>query len=91
RTLAAPRLHGLQVALGTIAAYVLRDEAPDRLVAFHRRVGLPVHPRDLELGVDDVVDAIRCGPETRPGRSTILDRVTDRDVERLIAFYAAVS
>jgi glycerol-1-phosphate dehydrogenase [NAD(P)+] len=91
RTLAAPRLHGLQVALGTIAAYVLRDDAADRLVAFHRHVGLPVHPRDLDLGVDDMIDAIRCGPDTRPGRSTVLDRVTDRDVERLLAFYASAS
>jgi len=87
--LAQPRPHGLQVALATIAAGILRGEDGARLVAFFRRVGLPVSPADLGITVDEFMTAVRRGPETRPGRTTILDDVTEADLEALRAAYAA--
>jgi glycerol-1-phosphate dehydrogenase [NAD(P)+] len=82
-----PRAHGLQVALGTVAANVLRGDANDRLVAFYRRVGLPVMPGDLGIPLDVFLAAVRLGPSTRPGRSTCLDDVSEADLARLRAAY----
>lgn len=78
-----PRLHGLQVALGTVAACVLRGENCSPTVRFFRQMGLPVRPQDLGITVDLMLEAVRRGPATRPGRSTILDRVTDVEIDRL--------
>ena len=83
----APRLHGLQVALGTIAACILRNEDCERTVRFFRRMGLPVHPAELGIDVEVVLEAVRRGPETRPGRSTFLDRVTEVEINSLRDVY----
>lgn len=82
-----PRPHGLQVALGTIAASVLRAEDGRRLVTFFRHVGLPVVPADLDITVDDFMAAVRIGPTTRPGRTTCLDDVDVADLARLREAY----
>jgi len=87
RILAPPKPHGLQVALATIAAGRLRGEDGARLVAFFRRVGLPVMPGDLGISLDEFMTALRLGPETRPGRTTILDDVSEADLEALRAVY----
>lgn len=83
----APRLHGLQVAIGTIASCLLRGDDCARLVAFFRRAGLPVTPADLEIDVDLFLDAIRHGPQTRPGRWTMLEEVDAGDLVRLRGIY----
>ena len=87
RLLPAPRPHGLQVALGTLAAYVLRGDACGRLATFYRAVGLPLLPRDLGIGVDEFMAAVAQGRSTRPGRWTVLDQVGEVDLERLRALY----
>lgn len=86
--LAAPRAHGLQVALGTIAACHLRGEDCRRLVAFFRRMELPAVPDDLGITIDELVAAVRLGPATRPGRTTCLDEVGESDLEALRKSYA---
>jgi glycerol-1-phosphate dehydrogenase [NAD(P)+] len=78
-----PGAHGLQVAIGSVAAGILRDDDVESLVAFHRQVGLPVVPGDLGIAVDDFMEAVRLGPSMRPGRATCLDEVTGADLGRL--------
>ncbi len=85
RLLPTPRPHGLQVALGTVAAYLLRGDACQRLVSFYRAVGLPVLPRELGISNDEFTAAVANGRSTRPGRWTVLDHVGDRDLEKLRA------
>ena len=87
RILAVPRPHGLQVAVGTIAAAILRGDDRRRLVAFYRRVGLPIVPADLDITLDDFLAAVRLGPSTRPGRTTCLDDLDDKELERLREAY----
>ncbi len=87
RMLPEPRLHGLQVAVATVAAYVLRGDPHQALVRFYRLVGLPVVPGDVGVTAEQFLAAIRSGPETRPGRWTILDCITDADVARLREVY----
>jgi len=82
-----PRAHGLQVAVGTIAAGILRGEDGARLIAFFRRVGLPLVPADLDIPLDDFIAAVRLGPTTRPGRTTCLDGIGEPDIARLRRIY----
>ncbi|MCA1702667.1 MAG: iron-containing alcohol dehydrogenase, partial [Actinobacteria bacterium] len=66
-------LHGAQVAFGTLISMALYE---DDVVPTQRRLrtlGLPAHPRDLELTTEDVVEVILAAPDTRPGRFTILE------------------
>lgn len=81
--LASPHPHGLQVAVGTIAAGLLRGDDISRLVNFYRRVGLPVRPDELGIDVETLVAAVRGGPATRPGRRTMLDSIDDEAIQRL--------
>ncbi len=87
RILDQPRHHGLQVALATIAAYVLRDEPCDDIVRFFRATGLPVLPEDLDISVDEFMTAVRQGRSTRPGRWTVLDIVGEAEFQRLRSLY----
>jgi len=86
-----PRAHGLQVAVGTIAAGLLRGDDVRRLVGFYRHVGLPVTPDDLGITVDDLLAAVRTGPATRPGRRTVLDGLDARSIDALPARYAELA
>ena len=82
--LPAPRPHGLQVALGTIVAGLLRGDDVSRLVAYFRAVGLPVRPEDLGFDMELLKTAIRLGPEQRPGRTSILDGVDEARLKVLV-------
>jgi glycerol-1-phosphate dehydrogenase [NAD(P)+] len=71
----AARLHGEQVALGTLVATVARGSpVADFRSAFHRW-GLPAHPADLGLSMDLMAEAVMRAPATRPNRYTILDEI----------------
>lgn len=83
RMLERPSPHGLQVALATITAGILRGEDVRRQVAWFRAAGLPVVPADLGISLDDFLAAVRLGPSTRPGRATILDDIGEDDLARL--------
>jgi glycerol-1-phosphate dehydrogenase [NAD(P)+] len=87
RQLPRPRLHGLQVALATLAAYHLRGDDCHRLVRFYRKVGLPVLPGEIGISVDELMDAVGNGRGTRPGRWTILDAVTEAGMRDLGEVY----
>lgn len=80
-----PQPHGLQVALATIATTILRGEDSGWLVDFYRKVGLPVVPADLGISTAVFIDAVRVGPSTRPGRTTLLDEIDAHDIARLEA------
>jgi glycerol-1-phosphate dehydrogenase [NAD(P)+] len=87
RLLDKPRAHGLQVALATIAAFYLRDEARNDLVRFFRICGLPVLPQDLGISTDEFMAAVAQGRSTRPGRWTVLDTVGEPELRRLRSLY----
>lgn len=82
-----PRLHGLQVAVGTIAACLLRGEDCRSMAAFFRRVGLPVTPEDLGIDVAVFMEAIRRAPATRPERWTWLHGVSEAQLAELMQGY----
>ena len=88
--LPSPHPHGLQVALGTIAAGLLRGEDVSRLVGYFRAVGLPVRPSDLGIEMEMLKTAIRRGPEQRPGRTSILDSVDEPQLEAMVEAFATL-
>jgi glycerol-1-phosphate dehydrogenase [NAD(P)+] len=66
-------LHGAQVAFGCIISLALYGEDVE---AFRRQlqlVGLPHHPRQLQLTMEDTVSVLLGAPETRPGRFTVIE------------------
>jgi glycerol-1-phosphate dehydrogenase [NAD(P)+] len=84
RLLETPALHGEQVALGTLFSAAAHDSGLHAEVrGFFERVGLPTRPADLGIGDDEMIEAIRRAPETRPERFTILHALDDEDVSRL--------
>jgi glycerol-1-phosphate dehydrogenase [NAD(P)+] len=81
------RLHGEQVALGTLVAAEAHGGVPDELRAAFRTLGLPRRAADLDLEPDVVVEAVLTAPSTRPERYTILDEIdlSRGPVEELVA------
>lgn len=82
-------LHGAQVAFGAIFSLALYDEDTERFRARLARLGLPQHPSDLGLSLEDVVEVLLEAPNTRPGRFTVLehanlDRRSAADLARRI-------
>ncbi|HYO61067.1 MAG TPA: iron-containing alcohol dehydrogenase [Actinomycetota bacterium] len=82
-------LHGAQVAFGCTVSVHLYGEDHGLFRERLRRLGLPQHPRDLGLTLDDAVRVLLHAPETRPGRYTIieaagLDEAAARSVIRTI-------
>jgi len=66
-------LHGAQVAFGCIFSLALYGED---VAAFRRQlqlVGLPHHPQQLGLSIEDTVAVLLGAPETRPGRFTVIE------------------
>jgi glycerol-1-phosphate dehydrogenase [NAD(P)+] len=66
-------LHGEQVAFGCIFSAALYGDDPSGLKSRLQGLGLPAHPRDLQLDIDATVAVLMEAPETRPGRFTILE------------------
>jgi glycerol-1-phosphate dehydrogenase [NAD(P)+] len=83
------RLHGEQVALGTLVALAAHgvDDTPVRRL--FQRCGVPVHPAEIGLRSEDLAKAVSLGPSLRPDRRTILDNFAD-DNERTAQLVNAV-
>ncbi len=70
----SPALHGEQVALGIIVSLCLQGEDYKKMIKFFGQVGLPVHPKEINLSCEQMIEAICYAPKTRPGRYTVLER-----------------
>ena len=71
------RLHGAQVALGTMIALAAHGCEGRDIRALFRRCGTPVNPADIGLDVTDLVAAVLRAPALRPDRRTVLDEFND--------------
>jgi glycerol-1-phosphate dehydrogenase [NAD(P)+] len=69
------RLHGEQVALGTLVSFGARGGQPTGLRETFAGSGLPLSPGDLDLPIDLLIEAIMKAPSTRPERYTVLDEI----------------
>jgi len=69
------RLHGEQVALGTLITYAARGSTPTVVTRAYESWDLPRRAADLGLSTDVLVDAVRRAPSTRPSRYTILNEI----------------
>jgi glycerol-1-phosphate dehydrogenase [NAD(P)+] len=82
----AARSHGEQVALGVLVVGRASGVDVERVRDLYRRVGLPTALEEAGLERSTLVEAVRLAPSTRPGRTTVLDRLdlTERGVQRLL-------
>ena len=89
---AADAQHGELVGLGAAFATHLRGDpaATGALVEALARHGLPVHPTDLGLDIEEFVQAVQYAPQTRPGRYTILEHLdlSENDIRDAVKDYA---
>lgn len=79
------RLHGEQVALGTLIAAAAHGVHLSSLRESFRHHGLPTSPRDLGISRAAVREALRAGPTMRPGRYTVLDELDTRQSEQILS------
>jgi glycerol-1-phosphate dehydrogenase [NAD(P)+] len=66
-------LHGAQVAFGCIFSLALYGEDVEAFKRQLQLVGLPHHPKQLQLTMEDTVSVLLGAPETRPGRFTVIE------------------
>lgn len=80
------RAHGEQVALGVLLVATPSGVDLERVRALYRRVGLPTALADCGLDRATLAEAIRLAPSTRPGRTTVLDRLDlgDAGIDHLL-------
>jgi glycerol-1-phosphate dehydrogenase [NAD(P)+] len=88
--------HGELAGVGTVFCAFLRGDTEqfDLVAGCLSRHGLPRTPDELGMSHADFVTAVRCAPDTRPGRYTILERLalTEADItDRVDACAKAVA
>lgn len=66
--------HGEQVAFACVLSAALHGLETGPVLRQLDRLGLPSHPRHLDLSAEDLVDVVAAAPATRPGRFTILEQ-----------------
>lgn len=66
------RMHGEQVALGTLLALAAHDRPDEEIRELFRATGLPVRAADLGFTPELVLAALERGPSCRPDRYTVL-------------------
>lgn len=68
------RLHGEQVAVGSMfAAFLRKDPRLEQIDGCYRRHEVPRLPSDIGLDETQFTEAVLAAPDTRPGRYTILE------------------
>jgi glycerol-1-phosphate dehydrogenase [NAD(P)+] len=79
-------MHGEQVALGCLVAATAHDSPLlGTFQELFRRLALPVHPLDLAITQEEMLEAVRAAPATRPERYTVLSGLSaDRDATALL-------
>ena len=78
--------HGAQVAFACVLSAALHGLSPGAVIEQLDGLGLPSHPRALQLSRDDLVHVLMAAPATRPGRFTVLEQaaLTPASAGRLV-------
>ena len=79
-------LHGLQVALGTVAVLKLINETQDEVVDYLKRFEVDVNPKALEIDEDTFILCMQKATTMRKNRYTYLHEI-DLGTERLKKVY----
>ncbi len=76
-------LHGEQVAMFSIFTTLLQKEtSQSRQKEFLKVNSLLSSPGELKLGYNEFLKLIKKAPLTRPGRTTVLDKVSPEDIKK---------
>lgn len=86
--------HGELAGVGTVFCTLLRGDTRQACLvsACLARHGLPRTPADLGMSCADFARAVRCAPDTRPGRYTILERLglSEAEIAKRVDAYVKV-
>ncbi len=85
RVLDEPRIHGEQVALGTLLVSALRGKDLERVRRFLQQVGAPTTARALDIPDEKIIEALVLAPDVRPERYTLFNekRPTRAEAEQV--------
>ena len=76
-------LHGEQVAMFALFTSILQKEPSASAQAkFLRANELIAAPKDIGIGFEEFTKIVAHAPSTRPGRYTVLDEVSEADIEK---------
>jgi glycerol-1-phosphate dehydrogenase [NAD(P)+] len=78
------RPHGLQVGFATLFTTALRRKDISDLVRAYRKIGFPTTLEGLGINIHTFLEAVRRAPDTRKGRFTILNLVSETEVKDTI-------
>ena len=78
----SPALHGEQCGLGSIVTMHLHGGDWERIRDTLSAVDAPVNSKGLGIEDDLILKALINSKEIRPTRVTILDKVSEREIER---------
>ncbi|MCL2527351.1 MAG: iron-containing alcohol dehydrogenase family protein [Defluviitaleaceae bacterium] len=81
-----PNLHGIQVALGTVAILKLISKEYTEIVEYLRQFEVDINPERLGISRDVFVKCMQAAPSTRKGRFTYL-HTADLSDEKLRLLY----
>jgi len=76
--------HGIQVGLATIFTTALRKKSVSEIVSIYKKIGFPTMPEEAGISKATFVDAIKKAPDTRKGRFTILNLVSESDIQEAL-------
>jgi len=76
--------HGIQVGLATIFTNAIRGKEVSNLISLYKKIGFPTRPEDMGISTSTFADAIKNAPNTRKGRFTILNLVSEKEVQEAL-------
>ncbi|MBQ9419436.1 MAG: iron-containing alcohol dehydrogenase [Synergistaceae bacterium] len=80
-------LHGLQVALGTVAVLKLIDHSYDEVVDYLRKFNVDINPKHLEINLETFIECMQMATTIRKDRYTYLNEI-DLSRKRLTKIYS---
>jgi glycerol-1-phosphate dehydrogenase [NAD(P)+] len=75
------KLHGIQVGFATLFTSALRKKEFRDLAVLYKKIGFPTTLKELGLSREIFQSAVRNAPNTRKGRFTILNLVSEKEIE----------
>jgi glycerol-1-phosphate dehydrogenase [NAD(P)+] len=76
--------HGIQVGLATIFTTALRGKEVSNLVSLYKKIGFPTVPEQMGISISTFAEAIKSAPNTRKGRFTILNLVSEKEIQEAL-------
>ncbi len=82
--LAEPRPHGIQVGFATLFTMALRGFYLEEMREIFKILNFPTRLEDINISIEEFIEAVKLAPYTRKNRFTILDMVNGEDISNAL-------